>query len=56
MATISKFPRQVEATLLTGAFGDFTTGAASCKEGSLAAIASAEGAVAASFFGFSLSL
>jgi hypothetical protein len=37
--------------LLTGAFGDFTTGSASCKEGSSAAIVSAEGAVAASLFG-----
>jgi hypothetical protein len=47
---------RVEETLLTGAFGDFTTGVASCKEGSSAAVASAEGVVAASFFGFSLSL
>jgi hypothetical protein len=42
--------------LKKGAFGDFTTGAASCKEGSSAAIASTKGVVAASFFGFSLSL
>jgi hypothetical protein len=48
-------PRE-EETLLAGAFGDFTTGVASWKEGSSAAVASTEGAVAASFFGFSLSL
>jgi hypothetical protein len=47
---------RVEATLLTGAFGDFTTRSASCKEGSSAAIVSAEGAVAASLFGSSLLL
>jgi hypothetical protein len=35
-------------TFLIGAFEDFTTGATSCNEGSSAAIASAEGAVAAS--------
>jgi hypothetical protein len=50
------FEPRVEETLLAGAFGDFTTGAASWKEGSLAVVASTEGAVAASFFGFSLSL
>jgi hypothetical protein len=48
-------PRE-EETLLAGAFVDFTTGAASWKEGSSPAVASTEGAVAASFFGFSLSL
>jgi hypothetical protein len=35
-ASVDFFTRlepRVEATLLTGAFGDFTTGAASCKEG-----------------------
>jgi hypothetical protein len=47
---------RVEEALLTGAFGDFTTEAASCKEGPSAAVASIEGVVAASFFGFSLSL
>jgi hypothetical protein len=47
---------RVEATFLAGAFGDFTTGATSWKEGSSAAVASAEGAVVASFFGSSLSL
>jgi hypothetical protein len=47
---------RVEETLLAGAFGDFTTGATSWKEGSLAAVASAKGAVAAPFFGSSLSL
>jgi hypothetical protein len=48
-------PRE-EETLLAGASFDFTTGAASWKEGSSVAVASTEGAVAASFFGFSLSL
>jgi hypothetical protein len=47
---------RVEETLLTGTFGDFATRAASCKEGSSAAAASTEGVLAASFFGFSLSL
>jgi hypothetical protein len=47
---------RVETTFLTGAFEDLTTGAVSCKEGSSAAIASIEGIVEASFFGFSLSL
>jgi hypothetical protein len=58
-ASIDFFKRlepRVEKTLLTGAFGDFTTGATSCKEGSSAAVASTAGVVAASFFGFSLSL
>jgi hypothetical protein len=58
-ASVDFFKRlepRVEETLLTGAFGDFTTGADSCKEGSSAAIASTKGVVAASFFGFSLSL
>jgi hypothetical protein len=58
-ASVDFFKRlepRVEETLLTGAFGDFTTGAASCKEGSSVAIASTEGVVAASFFGFLLSL
>jgi hypothetical protein len=58
-ASVDFFKRlepRVEETLLTGAFGDFTTGAASCKEGSSEAVASTEGVVAASFFGFSLSL
>jgi hypothetical protein len=45
-----------EETLLAGASFDFTTGATSWKEGSLAVVASIEGVVAASFFGFSLSL
>jgi hypothetical protein len=48
-------PRE-EETLLAGVFFDFTTGAASWKEGSSAAVASTEGVVAASFFRFSLSL
>jgi hypothetical protein len=48
-------PRE-EETLLTEASFDFTTGAASWKEGSSAVVASTEGAVAASFFRFSLSL
>jgi hypothetical protein len=48
-------PRE-EETLLVGASGDFTTGVASWKEGSSAAVASTEGAMAASLFGFSLSL
>jgi hypothetical protein len=47
---------RVETTFLTGAFGDLATGAASCKEGSSAAVASTEGVMATSFFGFSLSL
>jgi hypothetical protein len=47
---------RVETTFLTGAFEDLTTGAVSCKEGSSMAITSIEGVVAASFFGFSLSL
>jgi hypothetical protein len=47
---------RVETTFLTGAFGDLTTGAVSCKEGSSAAVASIVGVMAASFFGFSLSL
>jgi hypothetical protein len=46
---------RVEATFLIGAFGDFTTGAASCKEGSSAAVASTE-VVVASFFRLLLSL
>jgi hypothetical protein len=59
LASVAFFRRlepRVEETLLAGAFGDFTTGAASWKEGSPAAVASTEGAVAASFFGLSLSL
>jgi hypothetical protein len=44
-------PRE-EETLLAGASFDFTTEATSWKEGSSAAVASTEGAVAASFFGF----
>jgi hypothetical protein len=59
LASVDFFKRlepRVEETLLTGAFEDFTTIAASCKEGSSAAVASTEGVVAASFFGFSLSL
>jgi hypothetical protein len=48
-------PRE-EETLLAGASFDFTIGATSWKEGSSAAVASTEGAVVASFFGFSLSL
>jgi hypothetical protein len=48
-------PRE-EETLLAGASRAFTTGAASWKEGSSAAVASTEGTVAASLFGFSLSL
>jgi hypothetical protein len=58
-ASVDFFKRlepRVETTFLTGAFGDLATGAASCKEGSSAAVASIEQAVAASFFGFSLSL
>jgi hypothetical protein len=59
LASISFFrclePR-VEETLLAGAFGNFTTGVASWKEGPSAAVASTKGAVAASFFGSSLSL
>jgi hypothetical protein len=47
---------RVATTFLTGAFGDFTTGSTSCKEGSSVAIVSVEGAVAASLFGSSLSL
>jgi hypothetical protein len=50
---------RVTTTFLTGAFGafgDFTIGSTSCTEGSSAAIVSAEGAVAASLFGSSLSL
>jgi hypothetical protein len=47
---------RVEMTFLTGAFEDLTTGAVSCNEGSSTAIASTEGVVSASFFGFSLSL
>jgi hypothetical protein len=43
-------------TFLAGAFGDLATGAVFCKEGSSAAIASTEGVVAASLFGFSSSL
>jgi hypothetical protein len=45
-----------QETLLAGASFDFTIGATSWKEGSSAAVASTEGAVVASFFGFSLSL
>jgi hypothetical protein len=45
-----------EETLLAGVSFDLTIGAASWKEGSSTAVASIEGAVAASFFGFSLSL
>jgi hypothetical protein len=59
LASVAFFKRlepQVEETLLAGAFGDFTTGATSQKEGSSAAVASAEGVVVTSFFGFSLSL
>jgi hypothetical protein len=59
LASVAFFRRlepRVEETLLAGAFGDFTTGAASWKEGSSAAVASTKGAVAASFFGLSLSL
>jgi hypothetical protein len=59
LASVTFFRRlepRVEVTLLAGAFGDFTTGATSWKDGSSAAIASAEGAVVAPFFGFSLSL
>jgi hypothetical protein len=59
LASVTFFRRlepQVEETLLAGDFGDFTTRATSWKEGSSAAVASAEGAVVASFFGFSLSL
>jgi hypothetical protein len=48
-------PRE-EETLLAGASFVFTTRAASWKEGSSAVVASTEGAVVASFFGFSLSL
>jgi hypothetical protein len=48
-------PREAEI-FLTGAFGDFTTGAASWEEGSSAVVASTRGAAGASFFGFSLSL
>jgi hypothetical protein len=48
-------PRE-EETLLAGASFDFTTEAASWKEGSSTAVASTEGVVVASFFGFSLSL
>jgi hypothetical protein len=58
-ASVDFFKRlepRVEETLLTGAFGDFTTGAASYKEGLSTTVASTEGIVAASFFGFSLSL
>jgi hypothetical protein len=58
-ASVDFFKRlepRVEETLLTGAFGDFTTRAASCKEGSSAAVAPTGGVVAASFFRFSLSL
>jgi hypothetical protein len=47
---------QEEETLLAGASFDFTTGATSWKEGSSAVVASTEGAMVASFFGFSLSL
>jgi hypothetical protein len=39
-----------------GAFGDFTTGSASCTEGSPTVIFLAEGVMAASLFGSSLSL
>jgi hypothetical protein len=39
-----------------GAFKDFMAGSASCTGGSSAVISSAEGAVAASLFGSSLSL
>jgi hypothetical protein len=59
LASIAFFRRlepREEETLLAGASFDFTTGAASWKEGSSAVVASTEGAVAASFFGFSLSL
>jgi hypothetical protein len=48
-------PRK-EETLLAGVSFDLTTRAASWKEGSSTAVASTEGAVAASFFGFLLSL
>jgi hypothetical protein len=50
---------RVATTFFTGAlgaFGDFTTGSTSCKEGSSAAIFSTKGAAAASLFGSSLSL
>jgi hypothetical protein len=53
---------RVATTFLTGAFeafeafGYFTTGSTSCRDGSSAAIVSAEGAAAASLFGSSLSL
>jgi hypothetical protein len=56
VAFFRRLEPRVEETLLAGAFGDFTTGATSWKEGSSAAVASAEGAVVAPFFGFSLSL
>jgi hypothetical protein len=58
-ASVDFFKRlepRVETTFLIGAFEDLATGAVSCKEGSSAAIASTEGVVAASFFGFSWSL
>jgi hypothetical protein len=58
-ASVDFFKRlepRVETTFLTGAFEDLTTRAVSCNEGSSMAIASIEGVVAASFFGFSLSL
>jgi hypothetical protein len=55
-AFLRRLEPQVEETLLAGAFGDFTTRATSWKEGSSAAVASAEGAVVAPFFGSSLSL
>jgi hypothetical protein len=56
VAFFGHFEPRVEETLLVGAFGDFTTGTASWKEGSSAAVASTEGEVAASCFRFSLSL
>jgi hypothetical protein len=45
-----------EGTLLAGVSFDFTTGAASWKEGSSTVVASTKGVVAARFFGFLLSL
>jgi hypothetical protein len=56
VAFFRRLELRVEETLLARAFGDFTTGATSWKEGSSAAVASAEGAVVAPFFRSSLSL
>jgi hypothetical protein len=56
VAFFRRLEPRVEETLLAGASGDFTTGATSWKEGSSAAVASAEGAVVASFFESLLSL